>query len=132
MSKFGSYVSRNLATAKIYKDKEGESGLACGVVMDFMRVYLDQNLLFICWHLLHLSETFSYLKKQNTFASGTIRSNCGQFPDKFKNAKLSRGKCIYLNSPLNTGSLLAMHWYDKRDVFVLSTIHGTGSVEVRR
>ena len=24
-----------------------------------------------------------------------------------------------------------MHWYNKRDVFVLSTIHGTGSVEVR-
>ena len=25
-----------------------------------------------------------------------------------------------------------MNWYDKRDVFVLSTIHGTSSVEVRR
>ena len=25
-----------------------------------------------------------------------------------------------------------MNWYDKRDVFLLSTIHGTSSVEVRR
>ena len=33
---------------------------------------------------------------------------------------------------MNNGSLVAVHWYDKRDVFVLSTIHGTGSVEVRR
>ena len=32
---------------------------------------------------------------------------------------------------MNTGRLLALHWYDKRDMFVLSTIHGTGNVEVR-
>ena len=61
---------------------------------------------------------------------GTIQSNHGQFPDEFKNAKLSRGECIYIKSSLNTGSLLAVHWYDKRDVFVLSTSHGTGSIEV--
>ena len=71
-----------------------------------------------------------FLEKQNTFACGAIRSNRGQFLDELKNAKLSRGESIYINLPLNTGSLLAVH--DKRDVFVLSTIHGTGSVEVRR
>ena len=75
---------------------------------------------------------FLDLEKQNTFPCGTIRSNCGQFPDEFKNAKLSSGESIYINSPFNTSSLLAVHWYDKRDVFVLSTIHGTGSVEVCR
>ena len=32
---------------------------------------------------------------------------------------------------MNTGRLLALHWYDKRDMFVLSTIHGTVNVEVR-
>ena len=32
---------------------------------------------------------------------------------------------------MNTGRLLALHWYDKTDMFVLSTIHGTGNVEVR-
>ena len=60
------------------------------------------------------------------------QSNHDQFPDDFKNTKFSRGESIYINSPLNTGSLLAAHWYDKRDVFVLSIIHGTSSVEVRR
>ena len=49
----------------------------------------------------------------------------------FKNAKLSRDELIHINSPLNTGSLLAVRWCDKRDVFVLSTIHGTGSVHRR-
>ena len=33
---------------------------------------------------------------------------------------------------MNTGSLLVVHWYDKRDVFVLSTSYGTCCVEVRR
>ena len=70
-----------------------------------------------------------FLEKQNTLACGAIRSNRGQFLDELKNAKLSRGESIYINLPLNTGSLLAVR--DKRDVFVLSTIHGTGSVEVR-
>ena len=49
-----------------------------------------------------------------------------------KNVKLSRGESIYINSPLNNASLVAVHWYDKRDVFVFSTIHGTDSVEVCR
>ena len=63
---------------------------------------------------------------------GQFDLNCGQSPEEFKNAKLSRGESAYINSPLSTGSLLAMHWYDKRDVFVLWTIHSTGNVEVSR
>ena len=75
---------------KIYKDKGGdnqEPGLAYQVVMDLMRVYLDQN-----HYLSTLIRNVSYLEKQNTFASGTIRSNYGQFLDEFKNATLSRGE----------------------------------------
>ena len=85
-----------------------------------MRIYLDQN------HYLFVDNYYTYLKlfldleKQNTFTCGKIQSIWGQFPDEFKNAKLSRGECIYINSPLNTVSLLTVIWYDKRDVFDLS------------
>ena len=71
---------------------------------------------------LHLQNFFLDLEKQNTFACGTIRSNRCQFPDEFKNANFSRGESIYINSPLNNGNLVPVHWYDKRDVSVLSTI----------
>ena len=120
---------------QIYKGKEGdnrESGLAYRVVMDLMRVYLDWNHYLFVDNYYTSPKVFLDLEKQNTFACGTIRSNRGQFPDELKNAKLSRGESIYINSPLNNGSLVAVHWYGKRDVFVLSTIHGTGSVDVRR
>ena len=100
--------------------------------MDLMRVYLDRNHYLFVDNYYTFAKLFPNLEKQNTFACGTIRSNRGQLPDEFKKAKLSRGESIYINSPLNNGSLLAVHWYDKRDVFVLSTIHGTGCVEVRR
>ena len=104
---------------QIYKGKEGdnqESGLVYRVVMDLIRVYLDRNhYLFVCNYYTP-PKLFLDLEKQNTLACGTMRSNRGQFPDEFKNAKLSRGESIYINSPLNNGSLLAVHWYDKRRV----------------
>ena len=128
-------ISGYCLNLQIYKGKEGdnqESDLPYRVVMDLMRVYLDRNHYLFVDNYYTFAKLFPNLEKQNTFACGTIRSNRGQLPDEFKNAKLSRDESIYINSPLNNGSLLAVHWYDKRDVFVLSTIHGTGCVEVRR
>ena len=69
-----------------------------------MRVYLDRNhYLFSDNYISYTSsKLFLDLEKQNTFACGTIRSNRGQFPDEFKNAKLSSGESIYINLPFNT------------------------------
>ena len=33
---------------------------------------------------------------------------------------------------LKNGNMVAVHWFDKRDVFAMSNIHGTGNVEVIR
>ena len=76
---------------QIYKGQEGdnqESGLAYRVVMDLMRVYLYRNHYLFVDNYCTSPKLFLGLEKQNTSACGTIRSNRGQFPDQFNNAKL--------------------------------------------
>ena len=68
------------------------------------------------------------LAERNTFSCGTIRSDCGQFPEDFKKASLERGESTFISDD----NLLAVHWKDKRDVFVVSTIHGNQIEEVQR
>ena len=61
-----------------------------------------------------------------------VQLNRGSFPSNFKVAKLVRGESIYLKSSVNTGSFLAVHWYNKKVVFAFSTIHNVGSADVHR
>ena len=68
------------------------------------------------------------LADQKTYSCGTIRSNRGMFPDDFIRAKLPKGDSLFLK----WGDLLAVHWSDKKDVFVLSSFHGNGVQNVQR
>ena len=61
-----------------------------------------------------------------------VQLNRGSFPSNFKVAKLVRGESIYLKSSVNTGSFLAVHWYNKKVVFAFSTIHNVGSADFHR
>jgi len=61
------------------------------------------------------------LETRSTYTCGTIRRDRGVFPPEFQQKELQRGEAVYLQS----GNLVAVHWKDKRDVFCLSTIHGT-------
>ena len=123
-------VGMNSCTSIIQGEetKNQESGLAYWLAMDLVRLFTSEPLFVDNYHT-HL-KLFLGLEKQNTFKCGRIESNHGPFPDQFKNAKLSTGECIYLNSPLDTGSLLVVHWYGKWDLFALSSIRGTGGIEV--
>ena len=63
-----------------------------------------------------------------TFACGTVRVDRGDFPQDFKDAHLEKGASKFIKN----GSVLAVHWKDKRDVFAMSSIHGNGTQLVKR
>ena len=48
------------------------------------------------------------------------------FRNNSKLQKLQRGESILLKNR----NIVAVHWFDKRGVFAMSTIYGTGDVEV--
>ena len=62
---------------------------------------------------------YKYLHRQGTLACGTIRSNRKEFPEQVKNAKLRKDE----QRTCRSDELLALKFKDKKDVFMLSTIH---------
>ena len=52
----------------------------------------------------------------------------GKFPKAFAKAVLEKGQSVFVVKD----NLLAVHWKDKRDVFVVSSIHGNEIDEVQR
>lgn len=91
-------------------------GIAGSVVMTLLKPYLnDGHSLFVDnWYTsLPLFEKSHQLK---TGACGTIRKNRAGLPYLHE---LRKGEYDYQN----TNNLLVMKWRDKRDVFMLSTIH---------
>ena len=67
------------------------------------------------------------MEKRSTFSCGTIRKDRGKFPAAF-DANLERGESLFMR----TGNVMAVHWKDKKDVYCLSSIHGTKTLAVAR
>lgn len=116
---------------QVYTGKENvqEKGLTHRVVTDLLKDrYYHKN------HHVYFDNFFTTIPLMNdladnsTYSCGTIRSDRGKFPLSFKDAKLERGESVFVS----TGNHLAVHWKDKRDVFVTSTIHGNGVENVQR
>ena len=107
-------------------DNVKEHGLSYRVVTDLLSSYLNKN------HHVYFDNFFASiallpdLSAKNTFCCGTIRQDRGRFPENLKKAKLQRGESVFIS----VNDLLAVHWKDKRDVFLVSTIHGNQIEEV--
>ncbi|XP_068113414.1 piggyBac transposable element-derived protein 4-like [Hyperolius riggenbachi] len=71
---------------------------------------------------------FKHLFSQKTPACGTMRSNRKGFPQTLVNRRLERGESQYLHS----NEMLAAKYKDKRDVYMLSTIHPAANAPTRR
>lgn len=109
-------------------DQGPEQGLSYRVVHDLMETFFNKNHnLFIDNFYTSLNLAKSLLDK-DTYVCGTISTNRGEFPKSYVDEKLIRGKSIYLKM----GNVLAVHWKDKRDVFVLSSFHGNQEVTIQR
>jgi len=109
-------------------DDKPEHGLTYRVVMDLMYPYLNKN------HMLYFDNFYSSpklvkdLMQKETYSCGTIRVDRGYFRDDFKKAKLEVGDSLFIRE----GNVIATHWKDKRDVYVISSIHGNECIELQK
>ena len=97
-------------------------------MLDLLSQYLDKGYQIFFDNFYTSLTLVKDLLSRNTFAYGTIRINRGEFPDTFKNAKLKPGNEIYIKN----GDIMAVHWKEKRDVFLLSSFHGTSEKAIER
>ena len=105
-----------------------EHELSYQAVFDLMKPYANKN------HHLYFDNFYTSpklvedLQISGTYSCGMIRTDKGQFPEDFKRAKLEIGSSLFLQAE----NMFAVHWKDKRDVFLFSLIHGNLSIEVQR
>ena len=106
---------------QLYKGKSDtgqEHGLSYRVVLNLMDGYTNKN------HHLYVDNFYASpkllldLEAKCTFCCGTVRIDHSQFSQRFKSTLLKNRKMV------------AIHWFHKYDVFVISLIHGTRNVEV--
>lgn len=109
-------------------DGTAEHGLVRRVVFDLMGYYLDKGFHLFFDNFYTSLKLLKDMILRNTYCCGTIRSNRGEFPNKFKTDKLEKGSTVYLKN----GNILAVHWKDKRDVYALSSFHGNSEKIVER
>ena len=64
-------------------------------------------------------DIFSALLDRQTYACETIRVNRGDFAQWFKTENLNAGDATYIRND----DILAVHWTDKSNAFVLSSFH---------
>ena len=115
---------------KIYTGKEKvaptaqELSLSERVVVDLMQPLLHKgyHLYTDNWYTSLL--LYKYLHCYGTLACGTIRSNRKGFLEQVKNAKLRRDEQLACRSD----ELLEIKFKDKKDVYMLSTIHDDSMV----
>ncbi|KAM3936087.1 piggyBac transposable element-derived protein 4-like [Leptodactylus fuscus] len=69
---------------------------------------------------------FKALVQQNTGACGTIRKNRQGFPQSLVNEKFKKGQ----SGGVRSGELLALKYKDKKDIFLLSSIHTDATTTV--
>ena len=94
-------------------------GLNGSIVMELMQGYLNKG------HHLYVDNwytspaLFELLRRNKTGACGTVRKNRKGLPA--LTTKLKRGESQYCHTDI----LLALKWQDKKEVYMLSTIHST-------
>ncbi|XP_012634083.1 zinc finger MYM-type protein 2 isoform X3 [Microcebus murinus] len=118
---------------RIYCGKEARSGIpvSSSVVMKLIEGLLDSG------HVLYTDNYYTsihlahQLLERSTYLVGTLRSNRKLNPPDVVKAKLNKNEVIARES--DTG-VVVLKWKDKRDVLMLSTMHGedTKVVETRK
>ena len=100
---------------------ENHEGHTYHVVMGLLRRagFLDKGYSVYMDNYYASPTLFDTLFAQNTIAVGTVRANRKEMPKAIKNTKLKKGEVIFRQRD----NLLALKWFDKRDVFILSTKH---------
>ena len=108
---------------QVYTGKENvqDKGLTYRVVTDLLKDrYYHRNHHVYFDNFFTTIELVNDLAGNSTYSCGMIRVSRSKLPEKFTNSKFEIPESVFIS----TGNHLAVHWKDKRDVFVTSTIHG--------
>ena len=118
------FVVHNENTAELVRTKELD--ISGSIVMTLMKNYLDKG------HILYVDDwcsspkLFQILYERSTGTCGTVRKNRSGFPLLQEN--LQQGE----QSSLHRDSMLALKWHDKKDVYMLSTVHDSSMISTGR
>lgn len=110
------------------KGEVHEQGLAYGVVFRLMQNLFESGRVLYCDNFYTSPHLFEDLYEHGIYASGTVRVNRKDIPSSLVKHSLVRNEATFLYH----GVLTAGKWVDKRDVYVLSTLHRDEVEEVPR
>jgi hypothetical protein len=94
-----------------------ELGISGSVVQTLMKDYLKKSHILYVDNWYSSPALFDHLFKNDTGACGTVRKNKKGMP--LLSEKLKRGELSYRYK----NKMLALKWVDKKEVYILSTVH---------
>lgn len=100
-----------------------EIRLTGSVVLELLKDFLDKGHSLFVDNWYTSPALFEFLLSKQTNASGTVRANWKGLPKFAK--KLQQGEV----DSYHTTNMLALKWRDRRDVHMLSTMHGAELAE---
>jgi hypothetical protein len=111
-----------------YREKFSDLSLSSRIVMTLVEDYLDSGHCIVIDNHYSSPALFLYLVKRKADTVGTVRSYRNSLPSVFRNFKLKRNERIarYYEK------VMALKWFDKKYVHVLSTYHGNNIAIVRK
>ena len=109
-------------------NKNRSFSLTEAVVVDLVSPLLNKGYHIYVDNFYTSLPLFRYLHDHGTLACGTIRSNRRGFPPQLKEQHLELGETAAFRS----SELLAIKYRDKKDVYMLSTIHDESTKAVMR
>ncbi|XP_022248803.1 piggyBac transposable element-derived protein 4-like isoform X1 [Limulus polyphemus] len=116
---------------KVYTGKKGEmsaEGLADNVVMELMDKYNRQGHWVFMDNFYTSPCLFDKLLAVGTYACGTCKNDRLYFPQELIATKLQRGEAKFFKC----GSLTAVKWTDRQDIYALSTLHSATMTTVTK
>ena len=106
-------------TGKSVVDTVSDLSVSSQVVIDLMAGLLDKGYCVVTDNFYTCPALYTKLLGHKTDAYGTVRLGRQGMPPALKKTKLKKLECKFMRSD----RLLALTWYDKRPVSMLSTIH---------
>ena len=106
-------------------DNHPEVGIPGSVVLTLMKNYLKKNHTLFIENWFSSPTLFERLLEEKIKACGTVRKSRSGMPSF---GKLAKGQQVYQT----IGELLALKWMDKREVYILTTLHEPVMVETEK
>lgn len=116
------YTGKNTVLDREFSDLP----MSSQVVMTLMKPLLNKGYCLTMDNFYNSPQLADLLIGKKTDVYGTLRVSRKEVPKELKNKKLKKGEII----GFQRGKVAVMKWKDKKDVFLISTIHSISKVEI--